>query len=218
MKKLIIFDLDGTLINSVSDLAASTNYALEKLGLPTHDTDSYRFFVGNGVNKLLERALPENLKNDDFIQKIKAIMLPYYSEHCTDKTAPYQGIVDLLKQIVEKGIKVAVASNKHHPATLEMVKYFFPDINFVAVMGQREGYPTKPDPIIVEDILKIANIDKKDTLYVGDTAVDIQTAKNAEVEIVAVTWGFRPISELEEQNPDRIVDSVEELTKMILNK
>jgi phosphoglycolate phosphatase len=215
MTKLVIFDLDGTLINSVADLAIATNLALEKLGLPVHNTDAYRFMVGNGVNKLLERALPEHLKNEEFLQKMRRLMIPYYAEHCTDNTRPYPNIENLLRKIYEKGIKIAVASNKVQPATEVMIKHYFPDIEFVAVFGQREGYPVKPNPIIVDDILKIADVKKENVLYVGDTAVDIQTAKNSGVKIAAVTWGFRPLSELQEQAPDYIVDNVEELEKII---
>jgi phosphoglycolate phosphatase len=218
MVKLVIFDLDGTLINSVKDLAIATNFALVKLGLPTHETDAYRFMVGNGVNKLLVRALPEHLKDEKTLQKMRELMIPYYAEHCTDNTVAYPNIENLLKRICEKGIKIAVASNKVQSATEDMIRHYFPDIKFVATFGQRDGYPVKPDPIIVEDILKITDVKKEQVLYVGDTAVDIQTAKNAGIKVAAVTWGFRPLSELQAQIPDYIVDNVDELQKIIFNQ
>ena len=215
MPKLVIFDLDGTLINSVADLAVCTNYALEKFGFPSHTENEYRFFVGNGVNVLFEKALPQGYKTEEWIQKMREVMLPYYAEHCTDKTAPYKGIYPLIEKIKNNGIMLAVASNKYQAATTEMVRHFFPNINFVAVLGQIDGFPAKPHPQIVERIMQIANVQHSDTLYVGDTAVDIQTAKNAGVKVVGVTWGFRPRTELEAEYPDFIIDSVEELDKII---
>ena len=142
--------------------------------------------------------------------------MPYYLEHCMDKTAPYAGIAELLGKISKAGIAIAVASNKFQSATTPMVKHYFPDTPFVAVLGQRDGIPTKPDPSIVEDILKISGIDKNDVLYVGDSAVDMQTARNAGVTAVGVTWGFRPRTELEAENPRFIVDNVDELGKLIV--
>lgn len=215
--KLVIFDLDGTLINSVTDLAIATNYTLQYFGLPMHTEDEYRYFVGNGVNMLLYRALPEGYKNDEWIQKMREVMLPYYSEHCTDKTAPYTGISSLLNKLCDSNIKIAVASNKYQAATTAMVKHYFPDVRFVATLGQRDGVPIKPDPTIVAEILNIANVDVKDVLYVGDTAVDMQTANRAGVTAVGVTWGFRPRVELEAENPRFIVDTVGELERVIFD-
>ena len=213
--KLIVFDLDGTLINSVADLASATNYALAYYGLPQHPVDSYRYFVGNGVNILFLRALPESKRTEEWVSKMREIMLPYYAEHCIDLTKPYPKIIDLLQEIELCGIKMAVASNKYQAATTPMVKHFFPTTPFVATLGQREGVPTKPDPTIVEDILKIACVDKSKVLYVGDTAVDMQTGRNSGLTTVGVTWGFRPRAELESEAPDFIVDTVDELRQII---
>lgn len=215
--KLVIFDLDGTLINSVTDLAIATNYALQYFGLPIHTEDEYRYFVGNGVNLLLYRALPEEYKNDEWVQRMREIMLPYYSEHCTDKTAPYKGISSLLNRLCNSNIKIAVASNKYQAATTAMVKHYFPEIPFVATFGQRDGVPIKPDPAIVSEILSIADVDIKEVLYVGDTAVDMQTANRAGVTAVGVTWGVRPRAELEAEKPRFVVDTVTELERVIFD-
>lgn len=213
--KLIIFDLDGTLINSVADLAVATNYTLQHFGMPQHDEDAYRYFVGNGVNKLLYRALPDGFKTDEWVQKMRSVMLPYYSAHCTDRTLPYEGIDELLAALVDANIKVAIASNKYQEATSSMVAHYFGSVPFVAVLGQRQDVPVKPEPAIVADILSVADVKRDEILYVGDTAVDMQTARNANITAVGVTWGFRPRAELEAELPAFIVDTVEELKKLI---
>ena len=192
MKKLVIFDLDGTLLNTIADLAASTNHALAANGYPTHPTEEYRFFVGNGINKLFERALPEGEKTEANVLKIRQRFIPYYDVHCVDLTKPYPGIPELLKTLQQRSVQIAVASNKYQRATGKLIPYFFPDIHFTAILGQREGVPRKPDPQIVHEIMRMANVSTDEVLYVGDSNVDMQTANNARVDSVGVTWGFRP--------------------------
>ena len=194
--KLVIFDLDGTLLNTIADLATATNVALEHYGLPTHKEDEYKFFVGNGINKLFERALPEDKRNEEYVMKIRSIFVPYYDAHNSDLSRPYQGINELLLDLQNAGIKIAVASNKYQAAAVKLVKEFFPDINFAEILGQRDGVPSKPDPTIVNEITEHTGISKKDTVYVGDSCVDMQTGKNADVTTVGVSWGFRPKAEL----------------------
>lgn len=215
MKKLAIFDLDGTLINTIADLASSTNYALSKCGFPTHHTSEYKFFVGNGINKLFERSLPEGEKTEVNILKIRAEFIPYYDIHNADESRPYDGIPEILDKLQSQGIMLAVASNKYHSATQKLIKHYFPDINFIKVLGQREGKNPKPDPDIVFDILNAAGVDKKDVLYIGDSGVDMQTAKNAGVISVGVTWGFRPLSELKQFSPDYIIKHPQEILSLI---
>ena len=215
MKKLVIFDLDGTLINTIADLAQSTNYALRKTGFPEHEESEYKFFVGNGINKLFERALPEGEKSEENIAKVRKHFLIHYGEHNMDRSRPYPGIPELLSALLEKGIMLAVASNKYQSATERLIKHYFSEISFVAVFGQREGIKTKPDPIIVEDILAIAKVDKSDVLYVGDSGIDMLTAKNAGITAAGVTWGFRPCVELEEFKPAHIVNQAEEILSLI---
>lgn len=215
MKKLVIFDLDGTLLNTIADLAQSTNHALSRLGYPTHEVDKYNFMVGNGINKLFERALPEGEKSEENVLRVRNEFIPYYDVHNADESRPYPGIHDLLKQLQEKGIQVAVASNKYQAATEKLIRHYFPEIRFVAVFGQREGIKVKPDPTIVEDILQITSVEKKDVLYVGDSGVDMQTALNAGVTACGVTYGFRPRAELESFHPAYIVDRAEEILPIL---
>ena len=215
MKKLVIFDLDGTLLNTIADLAASTNHALAANGYPTHPTEEYRFFVGNGINKLFERALPEGEKTEANVLKIRQRFIPYYDVHCVDLTKPYPGIPELLKALQQRSVRIAVASNKYQRATGKLIPYFFPDIHFTAILGQREGVPRKPDPQIVHEIMRMANVSTDEVLYVGDSNVDMQTANNARVDSVGVTWGFRPRAELEQGSPFAIIDKAEELLSFL---
>lgn len=215
MKKLIIFDLDGTLLNTIADLASATNHALAANGYPQHATEEYRFFVGNGINKLFERALPEGEKTETNVLRIRQSFIPYYDVHCADLTRPYPGIPELLNTLQQKGIQIAVASNKYQRATGKLIPHFFPDIRFTAILGQREGIPRKPDPQIVHEIIKLAGVQPEDVLYVGDSNVDMQTALHAKVDGIGVTWGFRPRTELEEGHPYAIIDKASDLLAYI---
>ncbi|MCI1647205.1 MAG: HAD family hydrolase [Bacteroides sp.] len=218
MKKLIIFDLDGTLLNTIADLAQSTNHALRILGYPTHEEPAYKFMVGNGINKLFERALPEQERNETNILRVRKEFIPYYDLHNADKSMPYPGISQLLDTLQDKGYQIAVASNKYQSATTKLIKHYFPKIHFSAVLGQREGVPAKPDPSVIYEILSSTGKSKEDILYIGDSAVDMQTARNAGVTSCGVTWGFRPKRELEEFHPTYLVDRAEEILSIILQK
>ena len=211
MKKLVIFDLDGTLLNTIADLANSTNYALKVLGYPIHEPDKYNFMVGNGINKLFERALPDGEKTEENVLRVRQEFVPYYDQHNADKSRPYPGVTELLETLQTACMQLAVASNKYQAATEKLIAHYFPNIKFTAVFGQREGIPVKPDPIIVKEILQIAKVQEEETLYVGDSGVDMQTAINAGVTSCGVTWGFRPRTELESFHPDHIVDNAEEI-------
>lgn len=216
MKKLVIFDLDGTLLNTIADLAHSTNHALNKLGYPTHEIEKYNFMVGNGIDKLFERALPEGEKSKENVLRVRKEFVPYYDVHNADDSRPYSGIPELLAYLQTSGIQIAVASNKYQAATQKLIDHYFPEIHFTAVFGQREGIKVKPDPTVVFDILEIAKVTKEEVLYVGDSGVDMQTAANAGVTACGVTWGFRPRAELEEFSPQYIVDTAEEIKRLIL--
>ena len=219
-KKLVIFDLDGTLLYTVPDIAAATNQALAACGYPVHSETEIASYIGNGINKLFERALPEEARSQEEVLRIRSLFLPYYGEHCADMTRPFEGIPGLLSDICRRGIKVAVASNKYHPATVRLMRHFFPEIPFCAVFGEREGVPRKPEPVIVWDILREAGIhcpaadgpgrnfpdERPSVLYIGDSGVDMQTAANAGLEAVAVTWGCRTREELASYSPAHIVD------------
>lgn len=214
MKKLVIFDLDGTLLNTIADLATATNHALGLNGFPEHEIDEYRFFVGNGINKLFERALPQGEKSQSNIMKIREAFLKFYDEHNCDLTNPYDGIPELLESLAKRKIAMAVASNKYHAATVKLIKHYFPNIKFDAVMGNIEGVPAKPDPQIVFNIIKEKNFENKDILYVGDSGVDMQTAMNAGIEACGVVWGFRPEEELKAFGPKYIVSTPAEILKI----
>jgi phosphoglycolate phosphatase len=215
MKKLVIFDLDGTLLDTIADLAESANYALKQLGYPTHPTEVIRTYVGNGINKLLERALPATEQTEANVMRMRTHFIPYYDAHNADLSAPYPGITALLEALQAKGLMIAVASNKYQEATAKLVKHYFPIIRFVEVLGQREGINVKPDPTIVHDILEKAGVSQAETLYVGDSGVDMQTALNAGVDAVGVTWGFRSRTELEGFCPMGLIDEAEELLRFV---
>lgn len=215
MKKLVIFDLDGTLLDTIADLAAAANHALKQLDYPTHSVDTIRTFVGNGINKLLERALPESERNEENVMRMRSHFVPYYDAHNADLSRPYPGITALLETLQQKGMMLAVASNKYQAATEKLVKHYFPTIDFVEVLGQREGIAVKPEPTIVFDILQKANVAKEDVLYVGDSGVDMQTAINAGVDAVGVAWGFRPRAELEGFSPKGVIDKAKELLEFV---
>lgn len=211
MKQLVIFDLDGTLLNTIADLAAATNHALAHFGYPTHEVDAYRYFVGNGINKLFERALPESDRTPENILQIRSEFIPYYDVHNADLSCPYPGIKELLNALQQKGVKMAVASNKYQEATGKLIARYFPEIHFTDVCGQREGIPTKPDPQVVLSIIANAGVKKADVAYVGDSCVDMQTGINAQVTTIGASWGFRPRAELEAYHPDFIADKADEI-------
>lgn len=214
-KKLVIFDLDGTLLNTIDDLAMGANHALAVLGYPTHDAATIRSFVGNGINKLLERALPEGEKTEENILRMRSVFIPYYNEHNADLTVPYEGVPELLVRLQNDGVQLAVASNKYQVATEKLVAHFFPNINFVKVLGQRSEVPIKPDPAIVTAILQTAGVSKDAVLYVGDSGVDMLTALNAQIDAVGVTWGFRPKLELSTFPSLGLIDKAEELLNYV---
>lgn len=215
MKQLVIFDLDGTLLNTINDLGNAANYALEQHGFPTHDLSAYPFFVGNGVNLLLERVLPEDARTARNVERLRNKFVEYYGQHLTDTTVPYHGIPELLETLAKMGIKLAVASNKYQSAVDRLVNTMFPDIKWCAIEGQKEGIPTKPDPSIVFDILGNNPTPKADVLYVGDSGVDMDTARRAAVESVGVTWGFRPEKELRQHYADNIIHKPVELLSLL---
>lgn len=213
MKTLVIFDLDGTLLNTIYDLGEACNYALRKLGYAQHPIPAYNYMVGNGVRKLMERAQPDADK--EVIDELLKYFKEYYGEHCTIDTKPYNGIPELLRELRDRKINIAVASNKYQAAVSKIIDYFFPDIPFVAVKGQVEGRPTKPDPSIIFEILSNHPTPKAEVLYIGDSGVDMETARRACVESVGVTWGFRPVTELREYHADNIISSPEEVLNLL---
>lgn len=209
--KLVIFDLDGTLLNTLPDLAGAANAALAACGFAPRTEREVQAFVGNGVSKLLERALPDGQKTVENLELLKQSFFAYYDEHLWDQTAVYPGIKNLLEQLSQRGVQLAVASNKYQRAVERLIAHFFAPISFVAVRGQREGLPTKPNPQMVTDILQVARVNAEDALYVGDSAVDMQTAQNATVKACGVTWGFRAREELAAYQPALLADEPNEI-------
>ncbi|MDD3108146.1 MAG: HAD family hydrolase [Alistipes sp.] len=209
--ELVIFDLDGTLLDTIEDLAASTNHTLALHGYPTHPLESFRYFVGNGISKLIERSLPESERNEATILRLRSDFVAYYSQHNSDLTHPYPEIPALLQALQERGVRMAVASNKYQAATEQLVLRYFGAHTFCKVLGQREGVPIKPDPTIVFDILKETGIAPEQTLYLGDTRVDMETAQHSDVTSVGVTWGFRPRAELEAFGAHHLIDTPSQL-------
>ena len=186
-----IFDLDGTLLDTLADLAASTNYALRKHGMPEHTIDDVRRFVGNGVRKLMERAVPDGADNPLF-DKAFATFRQHYMEHSLDTTRPYEGVPEMLAELHERGCHIAVVSNKMMAATQELCRHFFPDTVEVAI-GEHEaaGIRKKPAPDTVFAALQSLGVEKYNAVYVGDSDVDIETAANAGLPCISVLWGFR---------------------------
>jgi len=213
MKQLVIFDLDGTLLNTINDLGHACNHALEQLGYNTHPLSAYPFMVGNGVRRLIERAQPD--ASPDIVDKLTDVFKQYYTLHCTDTTMPYTGIPELLTTLNDAGIRMAVASNKYQSAVEKITRHFFPEIPWASICGQIEGRNIKPDPSIVFHILSESPTPKQDVLYVGDSAVDIETARRACVESCGVTWGFSPVSHLRKSYADHIVSTPAEILRIL---
>ncbi len=218
MKKLVIFDLDGTLLDTIEDLGNATNHALRSLGFPERTREEYYRLVGRGITNLFKGAVPEGCDSPETIARMRDLFLTYYGVHLCDFTHPYPGVVDLLKHITAHGVQLAVASNKYQEGAETVVRHFFGEFSFAALLGQQEGFPLKPDPGIVELCRRTAGVLKEDILYVGDSNVDMQTGKNADVDTVGVTWGFRSREELEAFHPLAVVDTTEELERLILTR
>lgn len=215
MHTLVIFDLDGTLLNTISDLGNACNHALAEMGFPTHAAGAYNNMVGNGITKLIERALPDGERTEDVIARTREHFISYYTDHIWDTTVPYPGIPELLADLAERKVAVAVASNKFQDGVTKLIHHFFPDVNWVAVEGHREGVPTKPDPSIVFNILSQHPTPKAEVLYVGDSGVDMETARRACVTSVGVTWGFRTRRELETNYANHIVTTPDDILSLL---
>ena len=216
MFKVAIFDLDGTLLNTLDDLANACNYALNKFSFPTHEVEEYKKFIGNGIYKLVERAVPNNKKDKETVEKVLEIFSEYYNEHMIDMTKPYEGIITLLDELRVKGIKLAVVSNKKHEFTMQIVEKYFGD-RFDIVFGHRESYKAKPDPVSVLEVIDKFNILKNECIYIGDSNVDIMTARNSGIECIGVSWGFRGKEELAKAGADYIADNIIELKDILMN-
>lgn len=206
---LVIFDLDGTLLDTIADLGEAVNHALAKRGLPLHTRDEYVCKVGHGVRNLVTISLPEELQSDEaLIDECLADFKAWYTAHIDVYTHPYPGMQQLLRDLHSKGVKLAVASNKFQSGTEYLVDKFFGDVPFAAILGNREGFPLKPDPAIVEECLRCAGVQRSEAILVGDSLTDMKTAENGGIPGIAVSWGYR---DLHGTPGVKIAESVEDL-------
>ena len=195
--KAVIFDLDGTLVDSLADLSDSVNLMLESYGFPTHEMEQYRYFVGNGSKKLMERTLPrDKAASAEFVEEALVKYKAIYKEHLLRKTRPYQGVQELLDELKKRRIPLAVCTNKHNDAALTIVKILFAPGTFEEVLGDRPGFPKKPNPATPLEIASHLGVKPDEVAYLGDTSVDMETAVHAGFLPVGVLWGFRPEEEL----------------------
>ncbi len=211
--QLAIFDLDGTLLNTLEDLADSANYVMKAFGYPERTVEEIRNFVGNGIRKLLERSAPEGTPAEE-IDRMFETFITYYKEHCADKTKPYDGIMELLEKLQRQGLKLAVVSNKADYAVKALCEQYFPSC-FNEAVGERAGIARKPAPDTVNEVLKNLQIDKSQAVYIGDSEVDVKTAQNAEMDCIAVDWGFRDTEVLKMAGAETIVSTPEELLRYL---
>ncbi len=214
--KLAVFDMDGTILNTLEDLADSTNYALKANGLPERTIDEVRRFVGNGIRLLIERAVPTDT-DKELTDKVFDTFKEYYKTHCAVKTRPYDGIKDVLLELRKAGCLTAVVSNKADFAVQDLCKDYFDNL-FDFAIGEREGIKKKPAPDSVFEVLSKLNVEKDDAVYIGDSDVDFATSVNAGMDVIMVGWGFRDAEFLREKGVKRIIKQPSEILDIILEK
>lgn len=210
---LIIFDMDGTILNTLEDLKNSLNYVLQQAGYQTRTLEEVRTFVGNGIRKTIERALPSDIEEEK-VDELFSLFMDYYAIHNTDNTKPYNGVIELLKELKHLGYKTAVVSNKQDSAVKSLCKKFFTGL-FDVEIGEKENIAKKPEPDEVNEVLKILNIDRTKSIYIGDSEVDIQTAQNSKMKSIIVDWGFRDRKFLYEHGAEVIVSNPSEILDII---
>ncbi|MBU2538912.1 MAG: HAD family hydrolase [Proteobacteria bacterium] len=213
--KSVLFDLDGTLVDSLTDLADSMNRVLTRQGLPCHPVQAYRYFVGDGITNLVQRALPIEARKQDIIEGCVRQMRQEYALHWADTTRPYPGIAELLDTLTSLGIQIAILSNKPDALTQKVVRTLLPRWNFDAVAGARETIPRKPDPAGAFRIAKLLHRDPADFLYVGDTNTDMQTARAAGMFAIGVLWGFRTADELQKNGAQTLLGAPLDLCSLL---
>ena len=215
MYQAVIFDLDGTLLDTIADLAKAGNYALVEMGLPIHNVDKYKQMVGYGKKKMIDNLLPDCCKSGAKVAD--KLFDSYYNHHMLDNTKEYLGISDVLKGLKAKKIKLGVLTNKPHNFAIKMVEHYFPGL-FDMVLGMDKNSIVKPDPGILLNMIEDFKLDNSEVLYVGDSDVDILTGKNALVDTLSVSWGFRDKTQLKEMNPTYLIDEVKQLTDIIFGR
>ena len=212
--KLVIFDLDGTLLDTLDDLSAAVNYAMEQRGIPQHTRDEYMKMVGHGARNLMSQALPlEHAHDETLIDAVLADFRAYYNTHIDVFTKPFPGMQELIAELHRNDIRLAVASNKFQEGTEHLIKEFFPDIPFVAILGNRPGFPLKPDPEVVGEILHKAGLSQADAVMVGDSDTDMETAANGGITGIAVGWGYR---DMKNTPGFTVAETIEELQNLLI--
>lgn len=212
--KLVIFDLDGTLLNTLDDLSAAVNYAMLQRGFPQHTRDEYMKMVGHGARNLMRQALPiEHNDDETLIDAVLADFRAYYNTHIDVYTKPFPGIHELLVKLHQESVKLAVASNKFQEGTEQLIKEFFPKIPFVAILGNRPDFPLKPDAEVIEEVLRKSGTKREEAVMVGDSDTDMETAVNGGIRGIAVNWGYRNMRSIEGLT---VAETAEELLKLLL--
>lgn len=219
MKRLLIFDLDGTLLNTIGGIGSACNEMLAYFDLPTWELSDYERFVGDGSRMLIKRALPaEKAADENFVDSARDVYLKYYRANLARETRPYEGMTELLEELQRRGITLAVASNKFDDGAKFLVPHFYPDIRWAAVEGQKPGGPLKPEPGIIDDAIRnsgAAGLARDQILYIGDCEVDIQSAERSGLDYVLCTWGFRRRAALEAAGAKTLIDNPKELLSFI---
>jgi len=215
MIKLIAFDLDGTLADSLEDLADSVNKALSDLGFPEHDVNEYRYFVGSGADKLIERALPEDKRDKETFEAARAGFKSYYNENYCNKTVAYEQISELLESLEEEHYKLAVLSNKPDEYVHHLVEHLFPEIDFDFILGASDEFPKKPAPDGLLRCLDELRLDPEECVYCGDSDVDVYFAHNAGIQVIGAAWGFRGIDELDAAGADYVINYPSDLSMIL---
>lgn len=213
--KAVIFDLDGTLLDTIEDLADSMNNVLTRYNFPTHTVDEYKYFVGEGVDELIRKSLPENQRSDEMIKRCVVEMREEYSKLWYNKTRPYDGINELLYNLTKRNVKMAVLSNKIDHFTKMMVKKLLPDWNFQIVLGSRPNVPNKPDPTSAIEIANSFGVPPHEFIYLGDTSIDMETANNAGMYPIGALWGFRTAKELKDSGAKALIEKPMELLEYL---
>ena len=212
--KAVLFDMDGTLLDTLEDLCDSTNHALRQMGYPPRGIEEIRRFIGNGAEKQIRRAVPEGTSEEKIMETLAAFRA-YYQDHCQIKTKVYDGLLDMLSELKQKGVKLAVVSNKPNSAVQKLSREYFGERLDYAI-GASDGVRCKPYPDMAEEALKALGVEKKDAVFVGDSEVDVQTGLNAGLDVIAVSWGFRSREVVIEAGASKIADDAHQLEKFIL--
>lgn len=213
----VFFDLDGTLANSLEDLANSVNYVLTLKGFPTHKTECFKMFAGDGILKMIERAVPDEYKSTPIVAELKDMFMEYYAEHYADNTVAYNGLTELVSTLKQKGLKLAVVTNKAQEMAEKVVEKLFGN-SFDYILGLREGIPAKPDPTGIFMAMKELNVKPEECAFVGDTGMDVAGGVNAGAYPIGVLWGFREKEELIKFGAKEFATNADELLKLIIGE